>query len=321
MTAGSMPRACNSSSVPRDLEQRGLCQIATVLFAGMRVSRNRSSTAARTVAAAIAAAVAARTSRAVATGSATILSSRTAAIRTTAGTTTILTASILPTARAATTLAAGTLVTGEPRAHRRQLLARRDAAALAPVLARRLVGPQHVAVDVAAGRPAPALAATGKIVGTHAIEGGEFARLVVAHARPCVWRLAGRLDLGYAARGMALVQHRLQCQGRLHRSCAGEVAQSLDRVFRERLVLAGTQAARQFDVAVADAFQAADQQALRIPQAAHFAVAALVQDHAEPAMAAAAADHVDLVETRGAVFQLHAGFQFFQHLVGHFAVH
>src|SRR6185312_15236292 len=112
---------------------------------------------------------------------------------------------VLATARAASTLAAGTLVTGEPGAHRRQFLAGRDAAALAPILARRLVGLQHIAVDLAARRTAPALATARKIIGPHTIERGQFARLVVTHARPCMRRLAGRLHFGDAARGVALV--------------------------------------------------------------------------------------------------------------------
>src|SRR6185437_1881968 len=324
MITGAMPRSRNRSSVPRDLEQRGLCQMVTVWLAGMACSPNLQSTLAGTVPATVAAAIAARSARApVAAWTAAIRATPTLAatwaapIRATAGA-----ATILPAARAAPTLAAaGPLVTGEPGTHRRQFLAGRDAAALAPILACRPVGLQHVAVDIAARRTAPALATVREIVGTHAIERGQFARLVVAYARPCMRRLAGRLDFGDAARRVTLVQHRLQSQCRLYRPCAGDRAQILDRVFGQRLVLPRTQSARQFDVAVTDALQAADQQSLRIPQAAHFAVAAFVQDHAEPAVAAAAADHVDLVEARGTVFQFDAGFQFFQHLVGHFTVH
>src|SRR5690606_37845889 len=56
----------------------------------------------------------------------------------------------------------------------------------------------------------------------------------------------------------------------------------------------------------ADALQAADLAALRLPQPAHFAVAAFLQQHPEPVVRVGAADALDLVELRRAVLQRHA---------------
>src|SRR6185437_12540966 len=214
--------------------------------------------------------------------------------------------------------------TGEPGAYRRQFLAGGDAAFTASGLALlRALRPRDIAVDFASRWPATALAATWReIVRAHAIERGEFASLAVMRAGPGLGRLFGRTHLGdRAAPGTALMQHRLQGKRRLRRPGAGQFAQRIHSIGRQRFVLAGAQAARQFDIAVADAFQAAHQKALRIPQAAYFAVAAFAQHHAEPAVAAAAIDDVDFIEARRTVFQLHAGFQQFQGFIGNFAVH
>src|SRR6185312_6253118 len=105
------------------------------------------------------------------------------------------------------------------------------------------------------------------------------------------------------ARRAALVHHGAEREHRCGCAETGALAEFLDRGFVERFAIAATQGAREFDGAVADALQAADEEALRIPQAAHFAVATFADRDAEPAVAAAAADDRDFVETGGAVFQ------------------
>src|SRR5690348_12761812 len=84
-------------------------------------------------------------------------------------------AAILAVARTTATLpatilsAAGALVAGKPGAHRGQFLAGRDAALVLAFFPCGLVGLQHVAVDVAARRAAPALATAGEIIRPHPI--------------------------------------------------------------------------------------------------------------------------------------------------------
>src|SRR6185312_3976741 len=222
-----------------------------------------------------------------------------------------------------TTRARGAIaaVAGEPRAHRGQFLARRHAALvlLAEAGARAALGPRHVAVHFAAGR-ALLLAAARRLF-ADAVVGAQLARFVVMGAAPAAGGAAFGAVLGDVAVGAALVQHRAQGEHGLRRAKAGGLAQLLHGFLVQRGAVVAAQGAWQLDAAVADALEAADQEALRIPQPAHFAVAALTDHHAEPAVAAAAADHGDLVEAGGAVFQFHAGLELLDHLVGHFAVH
>src|SRR3546814_20583271 len=57
--------------------------------------------------------------------------------------------------------------------------------------------------------------------------------------------------------------------------------------------------------------------ALRLPQPAHFAVAAFLDRHLEPFIGIGAADALDLVELRRAVFQRDAAAQAVDDLLGH----
>src|SRR5262249_52622983 len=146
-------------------------------------------------------------------------------------------------------------------------------------------------------------AATARRVVTQAIEGGEFAGFIVACRAPGARGRLVRAVLGDVARGAALVHHGAQGQDRCRCTQASALAQGLDGGLVEVFAIAAAQGARKFDRAVADALQAAHEEALRIPQAAHFAVTAFADRDAEPAVAAAAADDGDFVEAGGAVFQ------------------
>src|SRR5581483_7509525 len=71
---------------------------------------------------------------------------------------------------------------------------------------------------------------------------------------------------------------------------------------------------------VAHALEAAHHESLRFPHAAHFTIAALADDDAEPRMALAAADHGELLEARRAVLEFDAALQPLERFVGHLAV-
>src|SRR5690625_32558 len=227
-----------------------------------------------------------------------------------------------PALVAAATVVALALVAGKPGAHGRKFLARGHTAFFLVFARLGFVRPGHVAVDVAAGAALALAAGAAGAVVADAVEGGQFARLVVVAAGPGAGGLAlVGLVLGHATLGPALTQHWRQGQHGLRVAESGFLAQRLDRGLVERLGLAAAQGARQLDAAVADALEAADQEALGIPEAPHFAVAAFADGDAEPTVAAAFADQFDRVETRRAVVQVDAGFQLLEGFVRHFAVY
>src|SRR6185437_4776269 len=154
-----------------------------------------------------------------------------------------------------------------------------------------------------------------------AVVGAQFARLVLSAGPGGGAGTAFGAVLRDTAAGTTLVQDRAQGQYRLGGAQAGGLAQLLDAFGVQRFAFATPQVARQFDPAIADALEPADQEALRVPQAANLAIAALADHHAEPAVAATAADHRDVVEAGRAVVQFDAGFQALDDLVGHLAVH
>src|SRR5579883_3658579 len=159
-----MPRSRNSSSVPRDLEQRGLCQMVT-----------RAATSA-------------------------------VAVRTVATMRTAATSSVARTARPGAASVV-TVFAGEPGAHRGQFLTGCHAAAFLLAFALRSFRARDVAVHFAARRTASALATAGrKIIRTHAVERGQFARFVVVHAGPRLGRVFGGAHLGDHAPRVALMQ-------------------------------------------------------------------------------------------------------------------
>src|SRR5690606_27604380 len=194
------------------------------------------------------------------------------------------------------------------------------AAAGAPALAARSLaagGGGAVAVVVVARGAARAaglaalLALAGRAAAAAArllaqvVEAAQFARLFLEHGAIDVGGLLSVLadaDLGGAR--AALADHRLQGQRRRAVLQAKLLAQALDLGLRQLLAMAALEHARQDDVAVAHALEAADLVALRFPHPPHFAVAALVQHHPEPGVRVGAADALDLVKLRRAVLQL-----------------
>src|SRR3546814_3103847 len=75
-------------------------------------------------------------------------------------------------------------------------------------------------------------------------------------------------------------------------------AHVVDLVIGKRLRLAAQQRLRQFHGAIAGSLEPRDLAALRLPQPAHFAVAAFLDRHLEPFIGIGAADALDLVELR-----------------------
>src|SRR4249919_2434566 len=168
---------------------------------------------------------------------------------------------------------------------------------------------RHFAADGQAAVRLLATAATAAVF-AHMIEAAQFAAFVsgvVAADVTLRAGAAGEVD-GRLGR-LALADHRLQRQGRRRIALEAEfTAQCFDLLGGEFLRLAAQQFARQRDLAVAHALEAADLAALRFPQAAHFAIAAFLHHDAEPVVPAllrhvAAADAFDLVELGRAVFQ------------------
>src|SRR5690606_21589034 len=94
-------------------------------------------------------------------------------------------------------------------------------------------------------------------------------------------------------------------------------AQRLDLLLRQLLRLPTQQLAREADLAVAHAREAADLAALRLPQATHFAVAAFLDHDLEPVVGVGATDALDLVELRRAVLQRHAAGEAVDDVVRH----
>src|SRR4249919_793387 len=168
---------------------------------------------------------------------------------------------------------------------------------------------RHFAADGQAAVRLLATAATAAVF-AHMIEAAQFAAFVsgvVAADVTLRAGAAGEVD-GRLGR-LALADHRLQRQRRRRIALEAEfTAQRFDLLGGEFLRLAAQQFARQRDLAVAHALEAADLAALRFPQAAHFAVAAFLHHDAEPVVPAllrhvATADAFDLVELGRAVFQ------------------
>ena len=168
----------------------------------------------------------------------------------------------------------------------------------------RLLGRGFAADGQAAVRLARAAAAVA--VFAYVVEAAQLAAFVGGAVAAHV-AVAARVAAHHRLAGLALAQHRHQGQcGRCAVFQAHRLAQRLDLGLRQFLRLAAQQRLRQAHLAVADALQARHLAALRFPQPAHFAVAALLQQHAEPVVRVGAADAFDLVELGRAVVQRHA---------------
>src|SRR5690625_1345717 len=147
-----------------------------------------------------------------------------------------------PALVAAATVVALALVAGKPGAHGRKFLARGHTAFFLVFARLGFVRPGHVAVDVAAGAALALAAGAAGAVVADAVEGGQFARLVVVAAGPGAGGLAlVGLVLGHATLGPALTQHWRQGQHGLRVAESGFLAQRLDRGLVERLGLAAAQ--------------------------------------------------------------------------------
>ncbi|MBV6412431.1 MAG: hypothetical protein OMOMHJEC_00203 [Xanthomonadales bacterium] len=124
------------------------------------------------------------------------------------------------------------------------------------------------------------------------------------------------------ARELARRLHRQHAQlaARAHRQFH-RFQQACDLLGLEFAVPATFQILAEFDDAVAHAFQSADLGADRFPQSPHLALAAFADEDLEPLVAAFAAERLDLLEVRWAIFQFDARPQSLQGLVGDLAVH
>src|SRR5690606_30112368 len=179
----------------------------------------------------------------------------------------------------------------------------------------RLLG-RHLAADGEAAVRLLAAAAAATVL-AHVVEAAQFAALVGGVVAVDV----GLPALAHVQRGLgraALANHRLQGQGGGRVGVQAQLAaQGVDLLLRQFLRLPAQQLARQADVAVAHALEAADLAALRFPQAAHFAVAAFLDHDLEPVVRVGAADALDLVELGRAVLQGHAAGEAVDHVVRH----
>src|SRR5690606_132696 len=179
----------------------------------------------------------------------------------------------------------------------------------------RLLGRRFAAHREAAMRLAAAAAAA---ILAHVVEAAQFAALVGGVVAADIAVRAAPADVNRRTRGLALADHRLQGQRRRRAFLQAELlAQRLDPIGGQFLRLAAQQRLRQLDAAVPHPLQAADLAALRLPQPAHFAVAAFLQQHPEPVVRVGAADALDRVELRRAVLQRDAAAQAVDDLVGH----
>src|SRR5690606_36547660 len=181
---------------------------------------------------------------------------------------------------------------------------------LVDLLGRRLAADREAAVWLLAAAPAPVLA--------HVVEAAQFAALVGGGVAADVTLGAMTAHVHRGLGRLALADHRLQRQCRRRAVLQAEfLAQRLDAICRQFLRMPAQQRPRQFDTAVTNALQAADLAALRFPQAAHLAVAALLEQDPEPVVRVGTADAFDLVELRRAVIQRHAAAQAVGDLVRH----
>ena len=127
-------------------------------------------------------------------------------------------------------------------------------------------------------------------------------------------------DADFGRTRFALTDDRLQGQ---HRRVVVESemgAQGFHFCLFQFHALAAFEQARQGDVTVAYALQAADLIALRFPEAADFAVAAFGDDHLEPGVRITGADAFDFFEFGRTVIQRHTAGKAVDHVVGHFTV-
>src|SRR5690606_30675868 len=179
----------------------------------------------------------------------------------------------------------------------------------------RLLG-RHLATDGQAAVRLLATAATAAVL-AHVVEAAQLAALVGGVVAVDV----GLAALANAHRGLgraALADHRLQGQGGGGGVLELELgAQRVDLLDRQLLRLSAQQLARQADLAVAHALEAADLAALRLPQAAHLAVAAFLDHDLEPVVRVSAADALDLVELGRAVLKRHAAGEAVDNVVRH----
>src|SRR5690606_28983960 len=162
------------------------------------------------------------------------------------------------------------------------------------------------------------LAAASATVLAHVVETAQLAAFVggVMAADITLGAMAAHVHGRFG--GLALADHRLQRQCRWRAVFQAELlAQRLDAFGRQFLRMSTQQRLRQLDAAVLDALQATDLATLRFPQAAHFAVAAFLEQYAEPVVRIGTADAFDLVELRRAVVQRHAAAQTVGDLVRH----
>jgi len=141
---------------------------------------------------------------------------------------------------------------------------------------------------------------------------------------------ASQLDSGLLLPSIELIE-REAFYGDLSASFARvqEVARRWPRRAEVHLAFSGVlraagaleQAARQFHIAVANAFEPADHHSLRFPHAPHFAVATFADHHTEPGMAFAATDHGQFFEPCRPVFKLDTALEPLQGFVRYFAMH
>src|SRR5690606_28068104 len=174
-----------------------------------------------------------------------------------------------------------------------------------------LAAHRQPAVRLLAAAPAALLA--------HVVEAPQFASFVgdvVAVDVALRAVVAGDMQGGLG--GPPLPDHRQQRERRRRAFLELErLAQCLDLGGRQFHRLPAQQGLRQRHLAVADALEAADLAALRLPQPAHLAVAAFLEQHLEPLVRIGAADAADLVERRRAVLRRHAAAQAVDDLLRH----
>src|SRR5690606_37315822 len=179
----------------------------------------------------------------------------------------------------------------------------------------RLLGRHFAADGQAAVRLLAATAAATVLA--HVVEAAQLAALVGGVVAVDVG-LAALADAHGGLGRAALADHRLQGQGGGGAVLELELlAQRLDLLLRQLLRLPTQQLAREADLAVAHALEAADLAALRFPQATHFAVAAFLDHDLEPVVGVGATDALDLVELRRAVLQRHAAGEAVDDVVRH----
>src|SRR5690606_9011668 len=206
-----------------------------------------------------------------------------------------------------------------PGAERRRIAIRQRLGALGLALLERLL---RLLGRLFAAHRQPAmrlLAAASATVLAHVVEAAQLATFVggvvavdVALRTTVAAHVHGRL------RRLALADHRQQGQRRRRAFLQLELlAQGLDLGVGQLLRLPAQQRLRQRHLAVADALEATDLAALRLPQATHLAVAALLEQHLEPFVRIGAADALDLVELRRPVLQRHAAGEAVDDLLRH----